>query len=93
MQTLQCRAAAAAPRASLRTQQHAMVGLSLPRSPLRAALPQRARQVTVNGLFGLGVPELAVIAGVAAIIFGEAGGRAGRPLGGRAAASCRRCRL
>ncbi len=32
-------------------------------------LPQR-RAVTVAGLFGLGVPELVVIAGVAVVLFG-----------------------
>ncbi|GLI64003.1 hypothetical protein VaNZ11_007157 [Volvox africanus] len=30
----------------------------------------RSRQVTCQGLFGLGLPEVAVIAGVAALIFG-----------------------
>jgi len=31
---------------------------------------QARRQVTRMGLFGLGVPEIAVIAGVAAVLFG-----------------------
>lgn len=35
----------------------------------RVAVP-RARQVACQGLFGLGLPEVAVIAGVAALIFG-----------------------
>ncbi|KXZ47027.1 hypothetical protein GPECTOR_38g264 [Gonium pectorale] len=37
--------------------------------PARAAVP-RSRQVACQGLFGLGLPEVAVIAGVAALIFG-----------------------
>lgn len=32
--------------------------------------PARGQTLVVRGLFGLGVPELAVIAGVAAILFG-----------------------
>ena len=50
-----------------------MAGGSIRRAPLRAAPRPSARQVAVAGLFGLGVPELAVIAGVAALIFGEQG--------------------
>ncbi|GFR42434.1 hypothetical protein Agub_g3339, partial [Astrephomene gubernaculifera] len=37
--------------------------------PARSTLP-RDRQVVCQGLFGLGLPEVAVIAGVAALIFG-----------------------
>lgn len=48
----------------------AFVGSSMRRAPLRVSSRPAARQVTVMGLFGLGVPELAVIAGVAALIFG-----------------------
>ncbi|KAL4431760.1 hypothetical protein ABPG77_002976 [Micractinium sp. CCAP 211/92] len=48
----------------------AFMGSSMRRAPLRVSSRPAARQVTVMGLFGLGVPELAVIAGVAALIFG-----------------------
>jgi len=41
--------------------------LSVSRAPLRAP---RARQVTVSGLFGLGLPELVLIGGVVAVLFG-----------------------
>ena len=33
-------------------------------------LRSRSRLVTCNGLFGLGLPEIAVIAGIAALVFG-----------------------
>ena len=36
----------------------------------RIAQQSRSRQVVCNGLFGLGLPEIAVIAGVAALVFG-----------------------
>ena len=48
----------------------AFVGRTLPQQRLLAA-PRPVRQVTRMGLFGLGVPELAVIAGVVALIYGE----------------------
>ncbi|PSC71949.1 YIPF6-like protein [Micractinium conductrix] len=47
-----------------------MAGRSIPRAPMRAASRPSPRQLTTKGLFGLGVPEVAVIAGVAALIFG-----------------------
>ncbi|PNW77482.1 hypothetical protein CHLRE_10g438550v5 [Chlamydomonas reinhardtii] len=37
--------------------------------PARSSIA-RSRQVACQGLFGLGLPEVAVIAGVAALIFG-----------------------
>jgi hypothetical protein len=43
----------------------------MPRTPLRVASRPAPRQVTRMGLFGLGVPEIAVIAGVIALIYGE----------------------
>lgn len=43
------------------------------RAPLRVSSRPAARRVAVMGLFGLGVPELAVIAGVTALIFGAQG--------------------
>ena len=85
MACLQCRQTAfRAPSTS-----SAFVGSSIPRAPLRASSRPAARQVTRMGLFGLGLPELAVIAGVAALIFGEypaatrnGGGGDGRRPGG-----------
>lgn len=69
----QCRPVAAVQRPALRpaSSSSAFVGNSLRVAPLRAQTRPAARQVCVAGLFGLGVPELAVIAGVAALIFGE----------------------
>eukprot|EP00890_Picochlorum_soloecismus_P001478 jgi/Picsp_1/2330/NSC_05793-R1_twin arginine targeting family len=32
--------------------------------------PQRSRNISCNGLFGLGAPELAVIVGVVALVYG-----------------------
>ena len=64
-------AARPAPRRALSSSSAFIGGSSIPRSPMRMAPRPSARQVTVNALFGLGVPELAVIAGVAALIFGE----------------------
>ncbi len=66
----QCRPVAAVQRPALRSSS-AFVGSSLRVAPLRAQTRPAQRQVCVAGLFGLGVPELAVIAGVAALIFGE----------------------
>lgn len=67
------RPAAAVQRPAVRSasSSSAFVGSSLRAAPLRAqTLRPARRQVCVAGLFGLGVPELAVIAGVAALIFG-----------------------
>lgn len=49
----------------------AFMGHTMPQQRLRLAAPRpTCRQVTRMGLFGLGVPELAVIAGVVALIYG-----------------------
>ena len=71
-----------------------MAGRSIPRAPMRAASRPSPRQLTTKGLFGLGVPEVAVIAGVAALIFGaEVGWRRDRPRQGVARRGRRRrCR-
>jgi sec-independent protein translocase protein TatA len=45
-------------------------GSSLAASPLLQRQQQQQRGVVCQGLFGLGLPEIAVIAGVAALIFG-----------------------
>ncbi len=70
----------AAPAAPRRAAQPAAVPSSraaLAGAPLAARAPRRAaraaptgRRVAVAGLFGLGVPEIAVIAGVVALIYG-----------------------
>ena len=65
-----CPAAAAAQRPRAPSSSSAFVGSSLPRVHLRAQARRAPRQVTRMGLFGLGVPELAVIAGVVALIYG-----------------------
>ena len=39
-------------------------------APRRAALERRRARVISNGLFGLGLPEIVVIGGVAAVLFG-----------------------
>lgn len=68
----QCRPVAVAQRPALRapSRSSAFAGSSIPRTHLRASTRPAARRMTTMGLFGLGVPELAVIAGVAALIFG-----------------------
>uniref|UniRef100_A0A383VVR4 Sec-independent protein translocase protein TatA n=1 Tax=Tetradesmus obliquus TaxID=3088 RepID=A0A383VVR4_TETOB len=45
-------------------------GSSLAANPLLQRQQQQQRGVVCQGLFGLGLPEIAVIAGVAALIFG-----------------------
>lgn len=62
--------AAARPARALSSSSVVIRGSAILRSPLRLPSRPAARQVTTMGLFGLGVPELAVIAGVAAVIFG-----------------------
>lgn len=68
----------------------AFVGKRLPRTHLRASSQCGSRRVVRMGLFGLGLPELAVIAGVAALIFG---GWAGQALGGAGRSACTALRL
>jgi Sec-independent protein translocase protein TatA len=60
------------PRAALRaaSTSSSFVGQQLVQQRLLAT-PRPARQVTRMGLFGLGVPEIAVIAGVVALIYGK----------------------
>ena len=60
------------PRAALRAPSSCsgFMGHSMPQQGLRLAAPRPTREVTRMGLFGLGVPELAVIAGVVALIYG-----------------------
>jgi sec-independent protein translocase protein TatA len=62
----------AAPPAAAPSSRAALVGACLAaRAPRRAGRPApAARRVAVAGLFGLGVPEIAVIAGVVALIYG-----------------------
>lgn len=45
-------------------------GLSIPSLHTQRIQYSPRRNVTVAGLFGLGVPELVVIAGVAVVLFG-----------------------
>ncbi|KAL0847416.1 hypothetical protein Bca101_020662 [Brassica carinata] len=59
----------------LRTPPLSLVILSSTESKTRSLVAirpeqQRRKRLTCNALFGLGVPELAVIAGVAALLFG-----------------------
>jgi len=63
---------AAAQRAPLRTpsSSSAFFGRTMHQQRILAA-PRPARQVTRMGLFGLGAPEIAVIAAVVALIYGE----------------------
>lgn len=63
------------PRAALRapSSSSAFMGHTVPQQGLRLAAPRPTRQVTRMGLFGLGVPEIAVIAGVVALIYGTYG--------------------
>ena len=42
-------------------------------APRRAALERRRARVISNGLFGLGLPEIVVIGGVAAVLFTDVG--------------------
>mmetsp|Transcript_18325 Transcript_18325/g.55164 ORF Transcript_18325/g.55164 Transcript_18325/m.55164 type:complete len:126 (-) Transcript_18325:825-1202(-) len=47
-------------------------GASRLSAPMRPHSRQAPRQVSRQGLFGLGVPELALVAGAAALLFGPA---------------------
>lgn len=46
-------------------------GRAMSSTHLRINTRQAPRQVTTMGIFGLGAPELAVIAGVVLLIYGE----------------------
>ena len=60
---------ARAARARAMTQRCSMNERATLRRPLAAPARRRARVVS-NGLFGLGLPEIVVIGGVAAVLFG-----------------------
>ena len=82
--------------AALRGAGSAFLGGGLRSAPLAAARrPARRPKLAVAGLFGLGVPELAVIAGVAALIFGACAAPGERgwapPLAGARRSSVCRC--
>jgi hypothetical protein len=59
------------PTARLTYSKGSLAGTAMPTSHLRTTGRNATRRVTTMGLFGLGVPELAVIAGVVALIYGE----------------------